>query len=418
MNDEKLYLVWLTSCAPTGSALLPLLLKYFGSARAVFEASQEDLRAAPIEWRSRHKAFCNKNLEFAEGVVEYCEKNGVGITACTDHFYPKRLFDLASPPILLYHVGEFCDLDRAPTVTVVGTRTPSAYGERAAKRLSVDLARGGAVLVSGLARGVDGLAHRAALYCETKTVGVLGCGIDRAYPPEHRELIAQVAESGLVLTEYAPGTPPNAKNFPMRNRILAALGRATLVVEASVASGSLITADQALRLGRPLYAVPSSIFSAGCAGSNHLFRCGAKCAMNADDVLEALAAEFPEQITVSPRAKPAPRKKEKVSDAVFRFPGSDRKSLLPEYKQSPPQKTRRKARERASVLELTADERALLSRLSHTPTDAEALSGGLSASVLMRLLSSLEIKGYVERVGGNRFCLLDEAELESESNFR
>ena len=414
MNDEKLYLVWLTSCAPTGSALPPLLLKYFGSARAVFEASEEDLRAAPIEWRGRQKSFCNKDLEFATGVVEYCEKNGVGITACTDHFYPKRLFDLASPPILLYHVGEFCDLDHTPNVTVVGTRTPSAYGERAAKRLSVDLARGGAVLISGLARGIDGLCHRAALYCETPTVGVLGCGIDRAYPPEHRELIAQVAENGLVLTEYAPGTPPNAKNFPMRNRILAALGRATLVVEASVASGSLITADQALRLGRPLYAVPSSIFSAGCAGSNHLFRCGAKCAMNADDILEILAPDFPEEIKKTSREKSAPRRREKVSDAVFRFPGSERTGLLPEYKQSPPQKPRRKAPPRASVLELTSDERELLARLSHTPKDAESLSDGtLTASALMRLLSSLELKGYAERVGGNRFCLLDEAELES-----
>lgn len=413
MTDEKLYLVWLTSRAATGSALPYLLLKYFGTARAVYEATEADLADAPVEWRGRLRSFCDKDLGFATGVLEYCEENGVGLSSAFDPFYPKRLFDLSNPPLLLYHVGEFCDLDNLPTVSVVGAREPSAYGERAAKRLSVDLARGGAVLVSGMARGIDGLAHRAALYCEAPTVAVLGAGIDRVYPPEHRDLMAQVAQSGLVLTEYAPGTPPNAKNFPMRNRLLAALCRITLVVEASASSGALITAEQALRLGRGLYTVPSSIFSAACAGSNHLLRCGAKCALTAEDLLLELARDFPQAVTAPSAPKPVKRRAPRVRPDTYHFPGSAKTALPAQYDKQPNKtvvKTRKKRVEKCTVLELTADERELLARLSFEPKPVEALADGtLSASALLSLLTSLELKGYIERISGNRFLLVDDA---------
>ena len=201
MNNERLYLIWLSSVTPTGSVLPHTLLKYFSGAKAVWEADEASLADAPVDWKGRMSPLLNKDLSFAAKVLEYCEKNRVGIAAMGDHFYPQRLRNIQNCPLLLYYLGNFCDFDASPCVAVVGTRTPSPYGERAAKRLCVDLARGGAVLVSGLARGIDGLVARAALYCETFTAGVLGCGIDRAYPPEHRDLIAEVCEKGLVLTE-------------------------------------------------------------------------------------------------------------------------------------------------------------------------------------------------------------------------
>ena len=410
MNEEKRLLVWLCSRAPTGSALPYVLLKYFGSATAVYAADEADLAAAPVEWNGRMGPFLEKDLSFAERVLEYCEKHSVGICTLTDPFYPKRLFDLPCPPVLLYHMGEFCDLDNVPSVAVVGSRTPSAYGTRAAKRLSYDLARGGAVLVSGLARGVDSIAHRAALYAETFTVGVLGCGIDRAYPPEHRDLIAEVAEKGLLLTEYAPGTPPNGRNFPMRNRIIAALSRATLVVEAASASGSLITAEHAMRLGRELYAVPSSIFSAASAGSNHLLTLGAKCALRAEDILAPLLGAIPE---LRPVKRVKKREKKEKADA-FSFPGSGNKTMPPAFSEQAPKASVPKAPrfEKASFLSLSGEERALLSALSHEPVSMEQLakSTALSAARVMMLVTSLELKGYARRLGGNRVCLTDDAD--------
>lgn len=411
MNEEKRCLIWLSSCAPVGSSLPYLLLKYFGSAKAVFEADETDLLAAPLEWNGRMAPFLNKDFSFADRVLEYCEKNGVGICTLADHFYPKRLFDLPLPPLLLYHLGEFCDLDAALTVAVVGSRTPSAYGERAAKRLSFDLARGGAVLVSGLARGIDSIAHRAALYAETFTVGVLGCGIDRVYPPEHRDLMEDVARHGLLLTEYAPGTPPNGRNFPIRNRIIAALSRATLVVEAASASGSLITAEHALRLGRELYTVPSSIFSAASAGSNHLLTLGAKCALRAQDVLSSLTDAFPELRPVAPKGKARRKKSEK--EGAYAFPGSEADQLPSAFSEKAPKQKKPSAPrfEKTSFLSLGEAERALLSRLSHEPVAMESLANEtLSASRVMMLVTSLELAGHVRRVSGNRVCLTDDAD--------
>ena len=414
--EDRLYLVWLASVTPTGSVLPNTLLKYFSSAKRVYEATEEEYESAPVEWRGRLSPLLNKDLSYAESVLEYCEKHSVGITAVGDHFYPQRLRELQNSPLLLYHLGKFCDLDLTPCVTVVGTRTPSPYGERAAKRRCVDLSRGGATLVSGLARGIDSLAHRAALFCEGFTVGVLGCGIDRVYPPEHRDLIEQVSEKGLLLTEYAPGTPPNAKNFPMRNRLLAALSDVTLVVEAGAESGALITAEHCIRLKRPIYTVPGSIFAASAAGSNHLLRCGAQSALNADDLLQALVAKYPDKLT-APVAKPkkSARRSPSPRGASFTFPGTrqDNASLPPEFDREAPKRpqTERARFEKCPLIELSDDERLLLSYLSFEPKNADALIGtGIPASKLLQLLSSLEIKGYAERKSGARFCLTDDAQ--------
>lgn len=417
MNDDLLYLIWLSAATPTGSVLPHTLLKYFSGARGVHEADEDALREAPVDWKGRMPPLLNKDLTYAEKVLEYCEKNKVGIAALTDHFYPQRLRNVPNCPLLLYYLGNFCDIDNSPCLAVVGTRTPSPYGERAAKRLCVDLARGGTTLISGLARGIDGLVARAALYCGTFTVGVLGCGIDRAYPPEHRELIAEVCEKGLVLTEYAPGTPPQGQNFPVRNRIIAGLCVATLVVEAGVGSGALITAEDTIKQKKPLFTVPGSIFSASGAGSNHLLRCGASPVLRAEDLLSRLATDFPERILAVPQ-KTAPRASPAVRNRSFVFPGSGRSAadggaLPPEFdKKAPARPPVQKARfEKSSILSLNDEERLLLSLLSFEPKSADSLAAsGLSVSRTLQLLSSLEIKGFAERLSGGRFCLCDDAE--------
>jgi len=220
--------------------------------------------------------------------------------------YPPQLAVLHDPPPQLHVRGE-ADVDvlAAPAVAIVGARSCSAYGAQVARTLARDLASAGLVVVSGLARGVDGEAHRGTLASGGTTIAVLGCGIDRDYPARHAELAGRIRASGLVVSEYEPGVEPAPWRFPARNRIVAGLALATIVVEARERSGALITADFALELGREVFAVPGEITSALSAGSNRLIRQGATPLLEVEDVLSALGLESPgprRAGTVSPAA--------------------------------------------------------------------------------------------------------------------
>jgi DNA processing protein len=205
--------------------------------------------------------------------------------------YPPLLAELHDPPERLYLRGERSELLAAPAVAIVGARSCSPYGAQVARELARELAAAGLVVVSGLARGIDGEAHRGALDACGGTVAVLGCGIDRDYPASHAALASRIAESGLLVSEFEPGVEPAPWRFPARNRIIAGLSLATVVVEARERSGALITADFALELGREVFAVPGEITAALSAGTNHLIRQGAAPLLSADDVLQALGIE-------------------------------------------------------------------------------------------------------------------------------
>jgi DNA processing protein len=205
--------------------------------------------------------------------------------------YPPLLTELHDPPARLFLRGGPAELLARPAVAIVGARSCSSYGAQVARELARELAAAGVVVVSGLARGIDGDAHRGALAGSGITVAVLGCGIDRDYPRSHAELARRIAEDGLVVSEYTPGVEPAPWRFPARNRIIAGLARATVVVEARERSGALITADFALELGRDVFAVPGEITSALSAGTNDLLRQGAAPLLSADDILGALGLE-------------------------------------------------------------------------------------------------------------------------------
>ena len=224
--------------------------------------------------------------------------------ARTSPGFPPLLAELHDPPARLFVRGRDVDLLARPTVAIVGARSCSQYGAQVARTLARDLAAAGVVVVSGLARGVDGEAHRGALEAGGTTVAVLGCGIDRDYPRAHADLARRIAETGLVVSEYPPGTEPAPWRFPARNRIIAGLALATVVVEARERSGALITADFALELGRDVFAVPGEITSALSAGANHLLRQGAAPLLSAEDVLAALGLEArpPPTPSLSPAA--------------------------------------------------------------------------------------------------------------------
>ena len=209
-----------------------------------------------------------------------------------DASFPRLLAAIHDPPPQLFLRGAGdVELLADPAVAVVGARACSAYGRAVARSLSRDLASAGVVVVSGMARGIDGEAHRGALEAGGRTIAVLGCGIDRDYPAAHAELARRIAEAGLVISEYEPGVEPAPWRFPARNRIIAGLCRATLVVEARERSGALITADFALEEGRDVLAVPGEVTSALSAGTNALLKLGATPATGAEDVLELFGIE-------------------------------------------------------------------------------------------------------------------------------
>ena len=244
-------------------------------------------------------------------------ERGLRFVGRADGAYPKLLRELHDPPPGLFVRGAAgAELLGLPTVAVVGARACSSYGSHVARLLGRELAAAGLVVVSGMARGVDGEAHRGALEAAGSTVAVLGCGIDRDYPAAHAQLAARISERGLVVSEYAPGVEPAPWRFPARNRIIAGLSVATIVVEARERSGALITTDFALEAGREVFAVPGEITSALSNGTNALLRLGATPLTSAADVLESLGVEVSPPARMPELGDEAERVLEALADAA------------------------------------------------------------------------------------------------------
>ncbi|WP_305041959.1 DNA-processing protein DprA [Geoalkalibacter sp.] len=241
---------------------------------------------------------------------------GVRLARFWDADFPPLLAAIPDPPALLYVRGQW---PPPAGLAVVGSRRAGEEGRRLVREICRDLAAAGICIISGLARGIDTAAHLGALDAGGATVAVLGCGIDRAYPPENARLFEQIARDGTLISEYAPGTPPLAGNFPGRNRIVSGLARGVLVAEAAAGSGSLITADFALEQGREVFALPGAPYGPQCSGSNSLLKEGAHLVTEARDILELLWADRPR--TPAPPAPPASRAPLDLSAEALRVLG-------------------------------------------------------------------------------------------------
>jgi DNA processing protein len=241
---------------------------------------------------------------FAEAECSRLAASGARLVTFTSADYPKSLFEIPDPPPFLYVQGELRCHETA--VAIVGSRRATAYGLQATARLAGSLAGRGVTVISGMARGVDTAAHKGALAAGGRTIGVLGCGIDKIYPPENRKLFKEMAEKGCLVSEFPLGTLPLAENFPRRNRIISGLSRGVLVVEAAENSGSLITAQYALEHGRDVFAVPGNISFATSRGSNRLIKQGAKLVDCVEDILEELPG-FGNVSGTADQQAPAPR---------------------------------------------------------------------------------------------------------------
>jgi DNA processing protein len=318
LPDDVRDLLRLHLVAGLGPRLTAALLERFGSAAAVLRAPAEQLTDVPHIGpklsgdlsRALHDVDLTDELELME-------KHGVRLLAMGTLEYPASVHEIADPPHLLYVRGRL-EAGDARAVAVVGSRHCTGYGRRVTERLASGLARRGYTVVSGLARGIDGIAHRAALQAGGRTLAVLAGGLSRIYPPEHTDLARDVEAAGALLTEASMRMEPMAGMFPARNRLISGLSRAVVIVEAAEKSGALITASHAAEQGRPVFAVPGTVDSAASGGTNALIRKGAILVRSVDDMIEEL--EGVSAVASSAPAEPPPGMDE-VQQRVWEFLG-------------------------------------------------------------------------------------------------
>lgn len=291
--EEKRALYWLCCCPCLGAVSIRKLGSHFGSYQELINIEETALEKAQILTPAQKKGILQWKKEFSRCSSAYdrMEDKKIQFVTPLDLEYPQRLLEISNYPMGLFLYGALPSDDK-PSVAVVGARGCSSYGEQIAEAFAKALAAEGVQIISGLAAGIDGAAHRGALKAGKPTFGVLGCGINQCYPPEHYRLFERMKEQGGVLSEFPMGEPPRPRNFPMRNRLISGLADAVLVVEAREKSGSLITAELGLNQGREIFAVPGRVTDQLSKGCNQLIQQGAHMAILPNDILEYLGLKY------------------------------------------------------------------------------------------------------------------------------
>ena len=369
-SEEELHWLALRLLPGLGNRLAARLLNAIGSPTGIFRASVTELESLGVPSHVVRALSTGTVFEEAAREAEQARQLGAAFLTIHDAAYPKILKEIFDPPLLLYARGDLGLLGEL-AVGIVGTRRPTAYGKAMAERLATDLAARGLVIVSGMARGVDSAAHQGALKTGGKTIAVLGTGMDVPYPAENKKLHAEIAEKGLLLSEFPLGSFPAPQNFPIRNRIISGLSLGVIVVEAAQYSGSLITARLAMEQNREVYGVPGSVTNKNSWGPHILIKQGAKLVEDWKDVVEELPAEVRNKLIL-------------LSDTTKQ---SEKPSLFAES--------------------LTEREQAIYSLLKveepvHIDEILDALPQFSSSEVLANLLE-LEFKSLVRQLPGKSF---------------
>ena len=270
-----------------GAVRMQALIQHFGDLSIAWNAAPAELSEAGLGLKVIERVMQAREKVDLDKLWKKIESQNIHILTWEDEAYPQRLKEIDQPPPVLYIRGEYLP-DDLFAVSIVGTRRVTQYGRQITEEISAFLAANGITVISGLARGVDAIAHQSALKAGGRTIAVLGSGVDKIYPPEHRALAEQMLERGAIISDYAPGTPPDASNFPPRNRIISGLSLAVVVVEAGETSGALITAEFAAEQGREIFAVPGSILAPQSKGTNKLIQNGALPLLSMNDLMQAL----------------------------------------------------------------------------------------------------------------------------------
>jgi DNA processing protein len=356
--EEAKYWVAFSLVPGVGTKRYQAMLARFGSLAEAWRATRSELKEAGLDQRTA-RAIADERVNI-EPDAEWEKLEAAGVRALTwnDAAYPARLKEIFDSPPVLYVKGELAPQDDL-SVAVVGTRRPTPYGRQVAEEMSYQLAGSRITVVSGLARGIDGIAHRAAMQAGGRTLAVLACGLDLVYPPEHRKLAAEIIEQGALISEQPLGVQPRGDFFPRRNRILSGISLGVLVIEGDLKSGALITVDFANDQGREVFAIPGSIFSTQSRGTNVKIQRGeAKLVLQVDDILEELNLQTaPQQIEM--------------------------------IELNPP----------------TDTEAQLLRHISREPVhiDEVCRESGLPVSTVSSLLAMMELKGLVREIGSKAY---------------
>lgn len=360
--SEQKYWLGFSLVPEIGPKRLSHLYQWFGALSAAWQASEAHLREAGLERQVLANLLQSRRMLNLDTELERVQRCDAWLLTLEDAAYPALLREQADAPAVLYVRGSILPGDDL-ALGIVGTRKATTYGRDAAHDLAKKLAHNGITVISGLAHGIDAAAHRGALDAPGRTIAVMGCGIDQVYPREHTDLARSIAANGALITEFAIGTRPEARNFPRRNRVISGLALGILVVEAPEASGALITANIAAEQGREVFAVPGSIFSPNSRGANRLIQDGAKLVTNVEDILSELniAHDSIQTRVTAERIAPA-----------------------------------------------NGIEAQLMNILSANPLHVDELARecGLPVATVSSTLTILELKGLAQKVGPMQYCLI------------
>ncbi|GAC1378774.1 MAG: DNA-processing protein DprA [Ginsengibacter sp.] len=362
MKSDVLYQIALTLVPNIGDVISRELINRFGSAENIFKAKKKDLEAIEGMGSMRVNAILNfSNFKAAEEEVKFIEKYKIEVYSLYDERYPQRFLNCYDPPLLLYFKGN-ADLNASKIIGIVGTRKNSDYGKQLCEKVTEELSQEDVIIVSGLAFGIDTIAHKSALKNGLKTIGVVGHGLDRIYPSENKSLAKAMIENGGILSEFKSGTNPDKQNFPRRNRIVAGICDAILVVESSIKGGSLITAEVANGYNKDVFAFPGRTTDVRSEGCNYLIKSNkAALASSGFNILEALG-----WMTVE----------------------------------------KKKKQQRELFFELSEEERTIINILQFKEQmhiDELYLSSGLSSSSAASVLLNLEVQGLISSLPGKLY---------------
>ena len=384
MRDENtLYWLWLAEKCGIASKQFGRLIEKYDDPFDVYRLSEDEIEQLEGINSALKARFCEKDLENSYSILKYCKENRVDIISYGDSRYPTRLKNIEDAPILLYCLGHFPDFNSALCIGIVGTRKMSEYGKQSAYKIGYELSSAGAIVVSGMALGVDGAAASGALSAGGRTVAVLGCGISVVYPKEHKRLMEEISRKGAVITEYPPTEAPHGHNFPKRNRIISGLCQGVLVVEGAAGSGALITARRAIDQGREVFALPGKIDESNSDGPNELIREGAYPALCSDDILRHYDFLYHDVIDYSKHTKAKRKVARGDADAALRKYGvgsrvlkfaNDPKPQDPAQTQTPDEESfvlEQKREEEQAPIEQASTEK----RESMADNSAELLAG-------------------------------------------
>ncbi|MEA3272216.1 MAG: DNA-processing protein DprA [Patescibacteria group bacterium] len=362
MSSDLKYRVSLTRFPKIGPFRFQKLIKFFNSAENIWKAPFNDLKRSNLEEKIITDFITRRHEINPDAEMEKLDKNNIKVLLFEDVDYPKLLKEIYAPPYLLYYKGDTKCLNEF-VVAIVGTRKATSYGKQITPMIAGELARNGVVIASGLAFGIDTLAHEAVVNANGKTIGVLGSGLDKEsfYPKQNLRLVENIiAKSGIIISEHPIGVAPLPHHFPHRNRIISGLSLGVLIVEAAANSGSLITAKSALEQNREIFTVPGSIFSPVSAGPNNLIKMGAKPVTSAFDILESLNLKKAEDFVANQK-------------------------IMPD----------------------TKEEKIILEYLNKEPIHIDELKRAtkLDVSKLSSTLTMMEMKGKVKNIGGLNYVL-------------